>query len=225
MNILVIEDDDTLAMGVEYSLKKEGFQVLICDSLSKAKGVNINNIDLILLDVSLPDGNGFEYCNNIRSYSDVPIIFLTACDEEANVVQGLDMGGDDYLTKPIRIRELISRINAVLRRRGRKDITNESRIKIRDLIVDTKEVAVYKNGDKITLTTSEYKLLIYLLENKGVVLTRRQLLENLWDITGDFIEERTLNVYIKRLREKIGDEIGANQYIETIRGVGYRWIE
>lgn len=226
MDILLIEDDTTLAMGIQYSLEKEGYRVISCENLELANEVDLKNINLILLDVTLPDGNGFEYCKKIRRKSDIPIIFLTACDEEANIVLGLDIGGDDYLTKPIRVRELISRINAVLRRRMvATNINSSGKIKTRDLVVDTSKVTVYKNNEKIQLTASEYKILINLIENKNRVLTRSQLLERLWDSEGDFIEEKTLNVYIKRLREKIGDGVNNIFYIETVRGVGYSWMD
>lgn len=226
MKILLVEDDITLAMGIEYSLKNEGFEVCCADTLKKAKeNYEDKNFDMILLDVTLPDGNGYDLCKEIREKNDnTPIIFLTACDEEVNIVLGLDMGADDYITKPVRVRELIARINAVCRRRGVKEEKNAEMIADKDLAIYPLKYEVYKNNDKIQLTSAEYKLLLLLLENKGNVLTRKQLLEKLWDVEGDFIEEKTLTVYIKRLREKIGDNRD-NKYIETVRGVGYKWIE
>ena len=225
MRVLLVEDDITLAMGIEYSLKNEGFKVKNATNLKTAREIfNTSEIDMVLLDVTLPDGNGYELCKEIRENSNVPLIFLTACDEEVNIVLGLDMGADDYLTKPIRVRELIARINAVLRRKGisKNDSKNDT-IKYKDLVIYPLKYEVYKGDEKLQLTSGEYKLMLTMIENKGNVLTRKQLLEKLWDIEGDFIEENTLNVYIKRLREKLG-ESKETPYIETVRGVGYRWI-
>lgn len=215
--ILLVEDDVTLGMGIEYTLKNEGFEVINKKSLKEARESLLDNINLILLDITLPDGNGFDFCKEIRKDLDTPIIFLTACDEEANIVLGLDLGGDDYLTKPIRIRELIARINAVLRRRKKKKLDNRI-IKFSDISINPLKCEVKKSGEKINLTSGEYKLLLYFGENIGQVISRKQLLENLWDIEGDFIEEKTLTVYIKRLREKLGEK----NYIETVRGLGYK---
>ncbi|WP_194191185.1 response regulator transcription factor [Clostridium chrysemydis] len=215
--ILLVEDDVTLGMGIEYTLKNEGFEVINKKSLKEARESLLDNINLILLDITLPDGNGFDFCIEIRRDLDTPIIFLTACDEEANIVLGLDLGGDDYLTKPIRIRELIARINAVLRRREKKKLDNRI-IRFGDISINPLRCEVKKLGEKINLTSGEYKLLLYFGENIGQVLSRKQLLENLWDIEGDFIEEKTLTVYIKRLREKLGEK----NYIQTIRGLGYK---
>ena len=182
--------------------------------------------NIILLDVMLPDGSGYDFCREIRKESEVPIIFMTACDEEVNVVLGLDMGGDDYVTKPIRVKELISRINAVLRRKG---ITNtkssEEIIKTGNILIEPLKYKVYKNGLNIDLTAIEYKLLLILIKNKGNAIERVTLLEKLWDVDGNFVDGNSLTVYIKRLREKIEDDIKNPQYIETVRGIGYRWAE
>lgn len=225
MNILLIEDDMTLAMGIEYSLKNEGFTVYTAGRIKDAKEkIETLDIDIILLDVNLPDGNGYEFCKEIRLDNQVPIIFLTACDEEVSIVMGLDLGADDYITKPVRVRELVARINAVARRKGinQKD-NNENKIVFRDITVLPLKYDVYKNSEKLQLTSVEYKLLLLLIENSGNVLTRKTLLEKLWDIEGDFIEESTLTVYIKRLREKLKED-KEKPYIETVRGIGYRWI-
>lgn len=222
VKLLLVEDDMALAMGMEYTLKKEGFFVEYAKNLREARKKYNSEIDLVLLDITLPDGTGYELCSEIRKYSEIPIIFLTACDEEGNVVLGLDIGGDDYITKPVRIRELVSRINAVLRRKGDKGQSNDKRIVEREFIIEPLKCKVAKNGEEITLTNSEYKLLLILLENKGAILSRSTLLEKLWDVDGNFVEAKTLTVYITRLREKIGDK---GEYIETIRGVGYRWRE
>jgi len=225
MRILLVEDDMTLAMGIEYSLKNEGFEVVHANTLKKARQDFIDpDIDMILLDVTLPDGSGYDLCKEIRMEKDTSIIFLTACDEEVNIVLGLDMGADDYLTKPVRVKELIARINAVARRKGKKtEDRNLDKIIYRDLTIFPLKYEVLKNTEKIALTSVEYKLLLLLFENKGNVLTRIQLLQKLWDVEGDFIEEKTLTVYIKRLREKLGEHKN-EPYIETVRGIGYKWI-
>lgn len=224
MNILLVEDDETLALGIEYSLKNEGFNVIKAICLKEAYTlIKKEQIQLILLDVTLPDGNGYDFCREIRLTKDLPIIFLTALDEEVNIVLGLDMGADDYLTKPIRVRELIARINAVSRRRQiDKDKKDIDKLQFNEISIYPMRYEVYKDKEKIQLTAVEYKLLMLLVNNKKNVLTRKQLLEKIWDIEGDFIEEKTLTVYINRLREKIGDK--NNKYIETIRGIGYKWI-
>lgn len=225
MNILLVEDDITLAMGIEYSLKNEGFNVHTVGKIKDAKEkISNSHIDIILLDVNLPDGNGYELCKEVRVDSEVPIIFLTACDEEVNIVMGLDLGADDYITKPVRVRELVARINAVARRKGvvSKD-KEDNKIIVRDIKVLPLKYEVYKGEEKLQLTSVEYKLLLLLIENSGNVLTRKTLLEKLWDIEGDFIEEITLTVYIKRLREKLKED-KENPYIETVRGIGYKWI-
>jgi len=225
MKILLVEDDMTLAMGIEYSLKNEGFEVAHANTLAKGRQSFVDlKIDMILLDVTLPDGSGYDLCREIRIEKDTPIIFLTACDEEVNVVLGLDMGADDYLTKPVRVRELIARINAVARRKGKKiEENNLDKIIYRDLTIFPLKYEVLKNTEKIALTSVEYKLLLLLFKNRGNVLTRIQLLQKLWDVEGDFIEEKTLTVYIKRLREKL-EEDKNKPYIETVRGIGYKWI-
>lgn len=223
INVLMIEDDSTIAFGVKYALEQEGFNIDICKDLESGRQ-NINNkeYNIILLDVMLPDGNGYEFCKEIRQTLDTPIIFLTACDEEVNIVTGLDIGGDDYITKPFRVRELISRMNAVLRRKGNN---NESKkvVKFGDLSINTLEARVYKKGEEIFLTSVEYKLLLILIQNKNVVLSRTKILEKLWDVTYDFVNDNTLTVYIKRLREKIEDDSTNPKYILTVRGVGYKW--
>lgn len=226
MKILLVEDDVTLAMGIQYSLENEGYSVIHGKTLEEARRFFYEDeFNMVLLDVTLPDGCGYDLCKEIReSMYNTPLIFLTACDEEGNIVLGLDLGADDYLTKPIRVRELIARIKAVMRRKGIEEVSEEKdKLVYRDLNVYPLKYEVYKNNEKLQLTSVEYKLLLILIENKGNVLTRKQVLEKLWDIEGNFIEEKTLNVYVKRLREKIGDT-KENPYIETVRGVGYKLI-
>ena len=224
-NILMVEDDSTIAFAVKYAVEQEGFNLDIAENLENArKIVNSKEYDLILLDVMLPDGNGYEFLKQLREHDeDTPVIFLTACDEEVNIVMGLDIGGDDYITKPFRVRELISRINAILRRKGKSQDSNKKILKFKNISIHTLEARVFKNNEEIFLTSAEYKLLLILIQNKNVVLTRAQILEKLWDVTYDFVNDNTLSVYIKRLREKIEEDSSKPQYILTVRGLGYKW--
>ena len=223
IKILMIEDDSTIAFGVKYSLEQEGIKIDISKDLESGRfNVNENNYDLILLDVMLPDGNGYDFCKEIRKINNTPIIFLTACDDEVNVVMGLDLGGDDYITKPFRVRELISRIKAVMRRNKGEDKSKKV-LKYGDLSIHTLEARVFKGSEEVFLTSVEYKLLLILIQNENIVLSRNQILEKLWDITYDFINDNTLTVYIKRLREKIEDDSSNPHHIITVRGIGYKW--
>lgn len=223
INILMVEDDSTIAFGVKYALEQEGFNIDICKDLESARNsVKEKEYKIILLDVMLPDGNGYDFCREIRENNDIPIIFLTACDEEVNIVMGLDIGGDDYMTKPFRVRELISRIKAVLRRKGTYSESKKV-LKFGDLSIHTLEARVLKNGEEVFLTSVEYKLLLILIQNSSTVLSRSKILEKLWDITYDFVNDNTLTVYIKRLREKIEDNSANPKYILTVRGMGYKW--
>ena len=224
-NILMVEDDSTIAFAVKYAVEQESFNLDIAENLENArKIVNSKEYDLILLDVMLPDGNGYEFLKQLREHDeDTPVIFLTACDEEVNIVMGLDIGGDDYITKPFRVRELISRINAILRRKGKSQDSNKKILKFKNISIHTLEARVFKNNEEIFLTSAEYKLLLILIQNKNIVLSRAQILEKLWDVTYDFINDNTLSVYIKRLREKIEDDSSKPQYILTVRGLGYKW--
>lgn len=222
MKILLVEDDKTIAMGLEYSLQQEKFSILVCfDMKSGKKALDDDIFDLCIFDLSLPDGSGYELCKMARKKGDTPVIFLTACDDEVNIVMGLDMGADDYITKPFRIRELISRINSVLRR-YHKDSTSKSIFEIRNIKINTLDAKVYKNDVEITLTALEYKLLLTFANNSGLVLSRGQLLEGIWDVSGDFVNDNTLTVYIKRIREKIEDDPQNPTIIKTIRGLGYK---
>ncbi|EJO5348984.1 response regulator transcription factor [Clostridium botulinum] len=231
--ILLVEDDMALAIGVEYTLKQENYEVKRAKNLKEAREIfEKEKLDLILLDLMLPDGSGYDFCSEIRKENSIPVIFITACDEEANVVLGLDMGGDDYITKPIRIKELLSRIKAVLRRRNKElewknNNTKGENNKIisKDITIEPLKAKVFKKEEEILLTAGEYKLLLILVENKGNVLSRNILLEKIWDVDGSFVDGNTLNVYIKRLREKIEKDPKKPEYIETVRGIGYRWSE
>uniref|UniRef100_UPI0038CD6266 response regulator transcription factor n=1 Tax=Parablautia muri TaxID=2320879 RepID=UPI0038CD6266 len=178
--------------------------------------------DLLILDVSLPDGSGFEICEKVRQTSKVPIIFLTASDEEVNIIMGLDMGGDDYITKPFKLGVLLSRINALLRRAGDFNQT-ETEIHSNVLKAILTQGKVYKNGELLDLTAGEYKLLCLFMQNPGMVLSKDQILENLWDNEGNYIDNNTLNVYIRRLRTKVEDNPSNPQMILTVRRMGYKW--
>jgi DNA-binding response OmpR family regulator len=222
MNILLVEDDAPLAMGIEYALKKQGFIVFKAQRLSEAHTLFNEKIDLIILDVTLPDGNGYDFCKQVRISNNVPIVFMTALDDEPNVVFGLDIGGDDYITKPVRTSELISRINAIMRRqRNNVEGMDGKYLKSGNVIVEPLRCKVSVSGEEVYLTAVEYKLLLVLIENKENVLSRNTIIEKLWDIDGNFVDYNTLNVYMKRLREKI--ETGNERHIETIRGMGYVW--
>ncbi len=220
---LVLEDDSTIGYGIKYSLNQEGFEVLLCTDCKTAierLDSGADNIDFAILDLTLPDGNGYDICKRIKSQVDIPVIFLTACDEEVNVVMGLDMGADDYITKPFRVRELISRIKSIIRRYERSNNMGGSKLQIKDITVDFGAGKVYKEGREIILTALEYRLFLTFLNNRGQVLSRNQLLSGIWDVSGDYVNDNTLTVYIKRLREKL--ETDGDKFIETVRGRGYR---
>ncbi|WML32828.1 response regulator transcription factor [Clostridium sp. OS1-26] len=222
MKILLVEDDKTIAAGLEYSLEQEGFTTILCHDVSSAKkAIKYNEFDLCLFDLSLPDGSGYELCKIAREKGDAPVIFLTACDDEVNVVMGLDMGADDYITKPFRIRELISRIKSVLRR-YRKGNNSKTILELNNIRINTLDAKVYKNGEEIILTALEYRLLLIFANNPGQVLSRNQLLEGIWDVAGDFVNDNTLTVYIKRIREKLEDDPQKPTIIKTVRGMGYK---
>lgn len=215
--ILLVEDNETIIMGLKYSLEQEGFQVISAKTAKESKEkLDNKSIDIVLLDVSLPDGNGFEICKEIKEKNDIPVIFLTAQDEETSVVLGLDLGADDYIVKPFRTRELISRIKSVLRRYGKKEENNI--IQYKNIKIDTISSKVYKNNKEIIFTSLEYRILLMLFTNQNKLITREQLLEKIWDIAGNFVNDNTLTVYIKRIREKLEDD----SIIKTIRGLGYR---
>lgn len=221
-SILLVEDDSVLAFSIEYSLKSEGFSVTVSNNLAEArKAFREGVFDLVLLDVRLPDGSGYELCREIRETSPVPVIFLTACDEEVNIVMGLDLGADDYITKPFRIRELVSRMKAVLRRVKPGD--NPEVLVSGDIEVHPLQARVIKGERELELTALEYRLLLTLLKHPRQVLSRPTILERLWDIGGEFVDDNTLSVYIRRLREKIEDNPANPRYIATIRGLGYKW--
>ena len=218
MRVLFVEDDPSIAMGLEYSLTQEGYDICVCRQVSEAlEALDRETFDLCLLDVTLPDGTGYEICRKAKKREETAVIFLTACDDEGNVVMGLDMGADDYITKPFRIRELLSRMKSVLRR-YKKTENGVQNLQFGPITISPLQAKVYKNGEELMLTAMEYRLLLTLAQAEGKVLTRNQLLESLWDVGGDYVNDNTLTVYIKRLREKLGEE----ELIHTVRGMGYR---
>lgn len=217
--ILLVEDDGQIASYLGELLRAEGFDTQIAGSKKEASEcLLIQAFDLVLLDVSLPDGNGFSICAEIKKEYEIPVIFLTASGDEYSVVAGLDMGADDYIAKPFRPRELISRILSVLRR-----CKKEQRIlSCGDLKVNVSSATVTKGEKELFLSALEYRLLLILLQNKGQILTRNQLLEEIWDASGEYVNDNTLSVYMKRLREKIEENPQSPRLLHTIRGIGYR---
>lgn len=217
--ILLVEDDGQIASYLGELLRAEGFDTQIAGSKKEAgECLLIQAFDLVLLDVSLPDGNGFSICAEIKKEYEIPVIFLTASGDEYSVVAGLDIGADDYIAKPFRPRELISRIRSVLRR-----CKKEQRIlSCGDLKVNVSSATVTKGEKELFLSALEYRLLLLLLQNKGQILTRNQLLEEIWDASGEYVNDNTLSVYMKRLREKIEENPQSPRLLHTIRGIGYR---
>lgn len=220
--LLLVEDDSTLSLGIVYSLEKEGYQVDSVGTVADAKRIiNEKEFDLIILDIALPDGDGFELCKFIRKDRQTPVLFLSAKDEEVNIVMGLDIGGDDYITKPFRINELLSRIKAILRRTN-KSLAGQQ-LKSDGIKINLLQHKVEVRGIQVDLTASEYKLLLIFMNNSKIVLSRDKILEKLWDIEGNFVDDNSLSVYIKRLRGKIEEDSSDPKYIKTIRGTGYMW--
>ncbi len=220
MKILLVEDDPMIQEGLKLSLTSEGCELRTASSVEEAKKLINDDYDICILDVMLPDGTGYDVCAEIRRKGDTPVIFLTACDDELHTVLALENGADDYIAKPFRMRELMARIKAVLRRTGKKT-DSEELIKVGSNDVNIRAGKVFRNGTEVILTAMEYKLLMIFINNRGAVLSRQQLLHNIWDVAGDYVTDNTLTVYVKRLREKLenGDEV-----IQTVRGLGYRLI-
>lgn len=216
--ILIVEDDSAIARNLTDFLRGEGFDAVAVSGAAAALEAVDESFDLALLDVGLPDGNGFSLCSEIKQRFGTPIIFLTASGDEFSVVTGFDLGADDYIAKPFRPRELASRIRSVLRRAGRAS----SVVEVEGLRVDTEKAQVTKNGREVYLSALEYKLLLVFLNNRGQVLSRAKLLDEIWDVAGDFVNDNTLTVYIKRLRDKIEDDPAEPKIIKTVRGLGYK---
>jgi DNA-binding response OmpR family regulator len=186
--------------------------------------INTDRFDIVLLDISLSDGNGFAICSAIKKQTNIPVIFLTACDDEYSVVTGLELGADDYISKPFRPRELLARIHTVLRRFNENAVKNEI-LTCKDISVDTRKATVKKKDTELHLSALEYRLLLIFLQNQGVVFSRRKLLELIWDASGEFINDNTLTVYMKRLRDKIEDDPQTPKILVTVRGLGYKVVE
>ena len=221
--ILLLEDDLGLIDGLIFALEKNGFEVAVVRTITEAATVVLEQkFDILLLDLTLPDGSGFEICRKVRKTSNVPIIFLTASDEEVNIVMGLDIGGDDYIKKPFRLNELISRINALLRR---SNIMSKSGCELvsNGITVVFQTNKVEKDAKEIELTAAEFRLLCLLMQNPNTVLTRTVLLDRLWDGSGSFVDDNTLSVYVSRLRAKVEENPEKPKFLLTVRGVGYKW--
>ncbi|BBF42847.1 two-component response regulator [Lachnospiraceae bacterium KM106-2] len=216
MNILIVEDDQNLNRGISFAMEKEGYRVYSAFSIRSAKEIQSKNeIEFIILDLNLPDGDGLDYCGCIRQNSDIPIIMLTARDMETDEVLGLEYGADDYLTKPFSLAVLKARISTIVRRQSKKE--KDKIIQVLDFELDMKKMQISKDHMLLDLTLTEYKLLSYFIENTGRVLTKEQILAAIWDVDGNYVDENTLQVNIRRLRKKIGKE----DRIETVFGVGY----
>lgn len=217
--ILLIEDDRMIAKNLILLLRAEGFTVSHAAAQSDALGMlGGNKYDIALIDISLPDGNGFTLCTEIKERQGIPVIFLTASGDESSVVTGLNMGADDYVTKPFRPRELVARIRAALRKSG----SAPSAIEVEGLHIDVASGLVHKNGEEVLLSAMEYRLLLVFINNPRCIITRNILLDELWNAAGEFVNDNTLSVYIRRLREKIEDDPANPKIILTVRGTGYR---
>lgn len=221
-NILLVEDDRMIIENLTEFLKTEGFQVWSADGQEKAMKILRNqHFDLILLDITLAQGNGYSTCTQIKSHYEIPIIFLTALGDEFSVVTGLDMGADDYISKPFRPRELVSRMRTVLRRNSK----TPNFLSCREIRIDPVKGIVTKRGEEIFLSALEYRLLLVFFQHRGMVMSRSMLLEEIWDIAGEYVNDNTLTVYIKRLRDKIEDNPQEPKIIKTVRGLGYKMEE
>ncbi|WP_419022907.1 response regulator transcription factor [Emergencia sp.] len=221
--LFLVEDDLSLINGLSFAIKKQGYEIKVARTVREAETLwTSGNYDLVILDVSLPDGCGFDLCKKIRQTSKVPILFLTAADEETDIIMGLDIGADDYITKPFKLAVFLSRINALLRRSENfnPQVTELSSC---DIKVQLLKRQVYKNGKLLDLTASEYKLLCLFMENPDMVLSAEQILSKLWDCNESYIDHNSLTVYIRRLRTKIEDHPGDPKRIITVRRMGYKW--
>ena len=221
--IFFVEDDLSLINGLTYVVKKEGYEIDVARTgLEAEKLWTDGKYDLVILDVALPDGSGFELCKMIRQHSKVPIMFLTAADEETDIIMGLDMGADDYITKPFKLAIFLARINALLRRSDNFS-AQDTELVSNGITVHLLKSTGYKDGVLLDLTSNEYRLLCLFMENPDMVLSAEQILGRLWDSNENFIDNKTLSVYIRRLRMKIEDDPGAPKKIVTVRGMGYKW--
>ena len=221
--LFLLEDDLSLINGLSFAVKKQGYDIVIARTALEADTLWADGkYDLVILDVLLPDGSGFDFCKKIRQTSKVPIMFLTAADEETDIIMGLDIGGDDYITKPFKLAVFLSRINALLRRSENFN-TAVTELSSGGISVQLLKGEVYKKGEPVELTASEYKLLCLFMENPDQILSSEQILSRLWDCNESYIDNNSLTVYIRRLRTKIEDNPGEPKRIVTVRGMGYKW--
>lgn len=221
--IFFVEDDLSLINGLSFAIKKQGYEIDVARTSLEAEQLWMNGkYDLVILDVSLPDGSGYDICQKIRKVSKVPIMFLTAADEETDIIMGLDIGGDDYITKPFKLAVFLSRVNALLRRSENFN-QMETELSSNGITIQRLKGEVYKNGKQIDLTASEYKPLCLFMENPDMILSPEQILSRLWDCDEKYIDTNTLTVYIRRLRKKIEDDPADPHSIVTVRGMGYKW--
>lgn len=221
--IFFVEDDLSLINGLSFAIKKQGYEIDVARTSLEAEQLWMNGkYDMVILDVSLPDGSGYDICQKIRKVSKVPIMFLTAADEETDIIMGLDIGGDDYITKPFKLAVFLSRVNALLRRSENFN-QMETELSSNGITIQRLKGEVYKNGKQIDLTASEYKLLCLFMENPDMILSPEQILSRLWDCDEKYIDTNTLTVYIRRLRKKIEDNPADPHSIVTVRGMGYKW--
>ena len=215
LKLLLVEDSPMLIRGLQYTLEQAGYEVVVCMSKHMAdERLARIQFDVAVLDVNLPDGSGFDLCRQLKETTDIPVVFLTARDEENDVVLGFDLGADDYILKPFRNRELTARIEAVLRRTGK----TKKKLASGDVEIDAEKDKVFVKGEEVEFTQLEYKILLMLMQNIGQTLTREQILDRIWDMSGNYVEDNTLTVYIKRISEKLGD----SDVIRTVKGFGYR---
>lgn len=221
--LFLLEDDLSLINGLSFAIKKQGYEIDIARTTLEADKLWVDGkYDLVILDVSLPDGSGFDFCRKIRRTSKIPIMFLTAADEETDIIMGLDIGGDDYITKPFKLAVFLSRLNALLRRSENFN-TEVTELNSNDINIKLLKGEVTKQGRQLDLTASEYKLLCLFLENPDQILSPEQILGKLWDCDENYIDNNSLTVYIRRLRTKIEDNPGKPKRIVTVRGMGYKW--
>ena len=215
MRVLLVEDNKSISKGLIYSFEQNGYHTTLCETFESTLKAAPFDFDLFVIDVTLPDGNGFELFEAIRKVSDVPAIFLTALDDEDSIVKGFDLGADDYITKPFSTRELLARMKRITQKKGSSNI-----VKTGDITTDFDKMVVYKNGNAVELTALEYKIFSMLVQNCGKVVTRELILEKIWDIAGNYVNDNTLTVYIKRIRQKLDTNL-----IKTIKGLGYKMEE
>ena len=226
--LFLLEDDLSLISGLTFALRKQGYETAVARTAAEAERLwESGAFDLMILDVSLPDGSGFDFCRKVRRTSQIPIMFLTAADEETDMIMGLDIGGDDYITKPFKLAVFLSRINALLRRSG---TAQQGAVKQADAVLDSCGIHVellkgkaFKNGVPLELTAGEYKLLCFFMEHPDQILSSDQILGRLWDLQDNYVDSRSLTVYIRRLRTKVEDDPGTPRRIVTVRGMGYKW--